>query len=295
MDEKESPTEKLIEQFNIQNKLPNSLKSSEQILEKSLEEKLLCCCLDYDLTISEYKSFVELKKKVIPSYDNNNPIHENSLLQLFSKTKKIIFNNQESPDLISSITTSSINSSNNMNHEKTIWRKIGFQTDNPRTDFRAGGIFSLDVMNYFSNNYEKEYINMINEDYFTFALVCIRLSHLIRIYLYLLYSEDIKINLKIKKNIFATRKEIKNFCYFLSNNTNLLFEIVSIGLKYIYQKFLEQKKTVNKEINYLLIDPIIVSSIQCLKNTLNNASIQDNDFISQLKKSFREYFLKYLK
>ena len=136
---------------------------------------------------------------------------------------------------------------------------------------------------------------MINEDYFTFALVCIRLSHLIRIYLYLLYSEDIKINLKIKKNIFATRKEIKNFCYFLSNNTNLLFEIVSIGLKYIYQKFLEQKKTVNKEINYLLIDPIIVSSIQCLKNTLNNASIQDNDFISQLKKSFREYFLKYLK
>ena len=304
MDEKESSREKLIEKFNIQNKLPNNLKSSQQILEKSIEEKIFCCCLDYDLTISEYKSYNDLKKKVIPSYDKNNPIHENALHQLFSKTKKIINKDKESSDFISNITnitTSSINSSNNnininiKDEDSIIWRKIGFQTGNPRTDFRAGGIFSLDVMNYFVNNHEKEYINMINEEYFTFALVCIRLSHLIRIYLYLLYSEDIKISLKYQKNILASRKELKIFCYFLYDNNNLLFDIISVGLKFIYQKFLEQKKNVNKEINYLIIDPIIVSSIQCLKNSLNNANIQDNDIISQLKERYREFFLKNLK
>ena len=69
MEEKENSNEKLIETVNITNKVRNNIKSPEQILEKSLEEKVCFCCLDYDLSISEYKYFIEIKKKVIPSYD----------------------------------------------------------------------------------------------------------------------------------------------------------------------------------------------------------------------------------
>ena len=292
MEERENPKEKLIKKENKMNNVRNNLRSPEQILEKAIEEQFLCCCIDYDLTISEYKTYIDLKKKVIPSYDPQNLIHENSLSQLFSKSKNIIFKDKESSDLISNGTLSTKNSTN-IEDEAIIWRKVGFQTGNPRTDFRAGGIFSLDLMNYFVNNYEKEYINMINEDYFPFALVCIRLSYLLRIYLFLLSSEEIRINLKYQKNILSTRKELKYFCYFLDDNNNLLFDIACIGLRFIYQKYMGKKKIGNKEVNYLIIDPIIISSIKCLKNTLNSLNIND-DFISKLKKSYRENYLKTL-
>ena len=60
MEEKESSKEKLI----VNNKqVRNNFVSEEQIIEKSPEEKILCYCINYDLTISEYKSFNILKKK----------------------------------------------------------------------------------------------------------------------------------------------------------------------------------------------------------------------------------------
>ena len=297
MDEKGSSKEKLIENINITNKVRNNLRSPDQVLTKETGEKLLCCCLDYDLTISEYKSFVDLKKKVILSFDEKNPSHELSLQQLFNKSKNILYKNKdkEKDEQLSNNTTNTLTtkgtSNNNISEEDgLIWRKIGFQTNNPRTDFRAGGIFSLDLMNYFANNHENEFTNIIKEDYFTFALVCIRLSYLIRIYLFLLTPEEIKINVKFQKNILATRKELKNFCYFLWEKENLLFEIASITLGFIFQRFVEQKKNSNKESNYLIIDPIISSSIQCIKNTLSNANIYE-DIIFRLKNEFRENFL----
>ena len=297
MDEKGSSKEKLIENINITNKVRNNLRSPDQVLTKETGEKLLCCCLDYDLTISEYKSFVDLKKKVILSFDEKNPSHELSLQQLFNKSKDILYNDKdkEKDEQLSDNTTITLTtkgtSNNNISEEDgLIWRKIGFQTNNPRTDFRAGGIFSLDLMNYFANNHENEFTNIIKEDYFTFALVCIRLSYLIRIYLFLLTPEEIKINVKFQKNILATRKELKNFCYFLWEKENLLFEIASITLGFIFQRFVEQKKNSNKESNYLIIDPIISSSIQCIKNTLSNANIYE-DIIFRLKNEFRENFL----
>lgn len=301
MEEKGSSKEKLIQNINITNKVRNYSLSRDQIIEKSLEEKLLCCCINYDLTISEYKCFIELKKKVIPPYDETNEDHELCLQSLLLKTKQILSNdkdkNKESSDLMSNATISSnITSKNTINSEEdtAIWRKIGFQTGNPRTDFRAGGIFSLDLMNYFSNKHENKYKAIINEDYFTFALVCIRLSYLIRIYLFLLSSEEIKINLKFQKNIIATRKELKIFCYFLFDNYNLLLDIVSVGIDFVYQKFIEQKKAGYKEVNYFIIDPIILSAVQGLKNTLNNVNLAD-DFINELKRNYRENFLSNLK
>ena len=61
----------------------------------------------------------------------------------------------------------------------------------------------------------------------------------------------------------------------------------------IFQKFKEQMKSGQKEINYLIIEPIIHDSIQCLKNSLNNFNIND-DIISHLKDSYRENFLRNL-
>jgi len=290
MEENENPKEKLIENINIQNKIRNNLISGEQIIPKAFEEKLCCCCINYDLTVSEYKSFNSLKKKVIPSYNAQNEEHEKTLKELFNKTKELLNNdNNISSSEITEITTKE--SSNEDENEK-IWRKIGFQTKEPRNDFRGGGIYSLDLMIYFIKNFEKDYLNIINEDYFTFALTCIRVSYLIRTYLYLLTSEEIRINSKFQRGIFANRKQLKYFCYFLIDNDNLLNDICCTSIISIFQKFKEQK-TGQKEKNYLIIEPIIQNSVQCLQNSLNDARLNDN-FISHLKESYRQNFLRTL-
>lgn len=290
MEENENPKEKLIENINIQNKIRNNLISGEQIIPKAFEEKLCCCCINYDLTVSEYKSFNSLKKKVIPSYNAQNEEHEKTLKELFNKTKELLNNdNNISSSEITEITTKE--NSNEDENEK-IWRKIGFQTKEPRNDFRGGGIYSLDLMIYFIKNFEKDYLNIINEDYFTFALTCIRVSYLIRTYLYLLTSEEIRINSKFQRGIFANRKQLKYFCYFLIDNDNLLNDICCTSIISIFQKFKEQK-TGQKEKNYLIIEPIIQNSVQCLQNSLNDARLNDN-FISHLKESYRQNFLRTL-
>jgi len=290
MEENENPKEKLIENINIQNKIRNNLISGEQIIPKAFEEKLCCCCINYDLTVSEYKSFNSLKKKVIPSYNAQNEEHEKTLKELFNKTKELLNNDNNISS--SEITEITIKESSNEDENEKIWRKIGFQTKEPRNDFRGGGIYSLDLMIYFIKNFEKDYLNIINEDYFTFALTCIRVSYLIRTYLYLLTSEEIRINSKFQRGIFANRKQLKYFCYFLIDNDNLLNDICCTSIISIFQKFKEQK-TGQKEKNYLIIEPIIQNSVQCLQNSLNDARLNDN-FISHLKESYRQNFLRTL-
>ena len=289
MEENEGAKEKLIENINVQSQVRNNLISGEQIIPKSFEEKLCCCCINYDLTVAEFKSFNLLKKKVIPSYNPQNEEHEKTLQELFNKTKELLNNDNNISSEITEITTKE---SNNDDESEKIWRKIGFQTKEPRTDFRAGGIYSLDLMMYFIKNYEKDYINILNEDYFTFALTCIRVSYLVRTYLYLLTNEEIRINSKFQRGILANRKQLKYFCYFLFDNDNLLNDICYICLLSVFQKF-KEKKTNQKEINYLIIEPIIQNSVECLKNSLDDARLNE-DFISHLKEYYRINFLKTL-
>jgi len=284
MEEKESSKDKLINRIRI------NVQSEEQILPKTIEENLLCCCIDYDLTFTEFKSFNELKKKVSLPYDNQNPEHEKTLQDLFNKTKELLNNDNLSE--ATQITTRENNEENNKETEK-IWRQIGFQTGEPRNDFRAGGIFSLDFMLYFIKNHEKEYINILNEEYFTFALTCIRVSYLVRTYLFLLTNEEIRINLKFKKDILATRKQLKYFCYFLFDNDNLLLNICCECLLSIFQKFKERKNIGKKESNYLMIEPITKNSIECLRDSLNNVGL-NQDFIAHLKENLRLNFLNTL-
>ena len=290
MEENENSKEKLIENTEIKNQVRNNVLSGQQILPKDSLENLFCCCINYDLTVSEFKSFIFLKKKVIPSYSEENPEHENTLKDLLNRTKELL-NDDNNQSEITEITTEKENINENEKDEK-LWRKIGFQTKEPRNDFRAGGIYSLDLMIYFIKNYEKDYINIINEDYFTFALTCIRVSYLIRSYLYLLTDEEINLNIKFQRGVLANRKQLKYFCYFLFDNDNLLNDICCICLLSVFQKF-KEKKTNQKEINYFIIEPIIQNSVECLKNSLDDARLNE-DFISHLKEYYRINFLKTL-
>jgi hypothetical protein len=67
------------------------------------------------------------------------------------------------------------------------WQDIGFQSRNPRTDFRGGGILSLDCLLYFVTNHQ-DYFNEIKKDKsgsFFFAISSINVTHHLMVYFYL--------------------------------------------------------------------------------------------------------------
>ena len=110
--------------------------------------EIICklCVFNCDLTKKEYKKFNKLKSECITLYDQNNEDHEKLLKSILEYNKN-----------------------------KT-WRQLGFQSDNPRTDFRAGGFFSLKFIHYISVFCNEEFSEMVDLEYFFFALICIRLS-----------------------------------------------------------------------------------------------------------------------
>lgn len=65
---------------------------------------------------------------------------------------------------------------NETSYDNSIWRKLGFQSNNPRTDFRAGGLISVKFIDFFITNYNHEFEELTKIDCFLYAIVCIKLS-----------------------------------------------------------------------------------------------------------------------
>ena len=72
-----------------------------------------------------------------------------------------------------------------------IWKDIGFQGKDPRTDFRGGGHLSLVCLMFFAENYKEEWDAQIkctkdDEDLMWLtAISSINLTHGLMIYLYM--------------------------------------------------------------------------------------------------------------
>ena len=263
MKEKENESESealIVKNNNQQDKI-----SPIQIIDKNIIDKYLCCCCDskYDLTIEEYNLFEKLKNETIISFDESNKEHEKSLNELLENGKDIISNEEIKEDY-------------------EYWRILGFQSNNPRTDFRAGGIYSVLFMNYFIRNNNIEVKEMIKLKYFSFGVVCIRITFLVRLFLFLSKKEDVKNQQLTNKIEGCSRKELKAFVYYLSNDNIILLDILSSILIFIKQKYIKEMDENKKELNFLLIDPIIYLGIKCLGKALNNSSKKRNDSLVDL-------------
>lgn len=64
--------------------------------------------------------------------------------------------------------------------ESYLWKKIGFQQNNPLTDFRESGALGLENLVFFSTNYPKEIKRMliISADVYPFAIVGLNITHM---------------------------------------------------------------------------------------------------------------------
>eukprot|EP00386_Alphamonas_edax_P008383 GDKI01027497.1.p1 GENE.GDKI01027497.1~~GDKI01027497.1.p1 ORF type:complete len:283 (-),score=63.78 GDKI01027497.1:324-1172(-) len=96
------------------------------------------CCL----TENERLVLQGLKNRVNIPYDDGNETHE----QLLYRYWALAFPNEPKA-----------------NSSSPRWKKLGFQSNNPRTDFRGGGVFSLRNMVYLAENYRHEFTRMLAE------------------------------------------------------------------------------------------------------------------------------------
>ena len=87
--------------------------------------------------------YYRIKTSYISYYNQSNAEHEKSLSFLYLSTLNCEYND----NLISDE-----------------WKKIGFETDNPRNEFKEGGYFSLLFITYFIKRYREEYQLIVNEN-----------------------------------------------------------------------------------------------------------------------------------
>ena len=239
----------------------------------------------YDLTNRQYKLYINLKNKLSIPYDKEDPEHAKLLQDFFNNLKDIIPEDEdEISDNINDSNTISTNINNETNTDdnliKKLSKKIGFQNINPTTDFRAGGLCSLQFMNYFAVHHKVELKEILREKYFSFVLTSINLSFLIRLVLYLTNIINIETSLKTYNLEGFSRKQIKHLAEQLEkeNQTEIdfIFSLMSQCLIFVFKKYCSELNYDKKDENFVKINSINRLVINYFGEVLNCLKRDEN-------------------
>ena len=110
------------------------------------------------------------------------------------------------------------------------WKTIGFQSHNPRTDFRGGGILGLHCIRYFIRAYPDEFSVMRSDDSFFFAITSINITHMLMIYFYMNKDEVAAET----KRLRAGRKQFKRFARLNMESKRAFYDLHAIVMMYTY-------------------------------------------------------------
>jgi len=97
-----------------------------------------------DIDLPTKQKMTEFQKYVSIAFDPQDPGHMSELYLLWKKE----FPDVEIPD----------------NLESELWKKLGFQSENPLRDFRGSGIFGLKNMLFFAEKYPKCFSDLVDID-----------------------------------------------------------------------------------------------------------------------------------
>ena len=180
------------------------------------------------------------------------------------------------------------NKNNNKNDLiKKLSYRVGFQNDNPRTDFRAGGVCSLQFMNYFAVHHKIELKKILKEQYFSFVLASINLSFCLRLVAYLTNINNIETTLKTYNLKGFSRKQVKIFSEHLEkeseNNIEFFFELLSQCFIFIFKKYQDEFELDKKNENLVKINSITRLAISCFGDVINNIN-KNEDLEEELKR-----------
>ena len=278
-----------INDITNQVKLVNQI-SKKQILNKSCScnnifENLFFCCINYDLTNRQYELYINLRNKLSIPYNQEDSIHAKMLQNFFNNLNDIIPEEEgkESENINDSNTISTnINNESNPDNNliKRLSKKVGFQNNNPSSDFRAGGLCSLEFMNYFAVHHKVELKEILKEKYFSFVLTCINLSFRFRLVLYLTNIVNIEATLKAYYLKGFTRKQIKHFSEQLENEiqtqNDFIYSLLSECLIFVFKKYRKEFELDKKDENFVKINSINKLVINYFGETLNCVNKDEN-------------------
>ncbi|KAL1452551.1 hypothetical protein WDU94_006770 [Cyamophila willieti] len=177
-------------------------------------------------------------------YDSNNAEHEESLLRLWQLLK---------PDVsLSSRVTKQ-------------WQTIGFQGDDPKTDFRGMGVLGLDNLLFFASEYptvvQRVLQHSLHPQYgYAFAIVGINLTSLA----YHLFQEDI-----VKSHVFNSCKSLPTLHVFHHFYCYLFYEFDRVWMesKPCVMEFSNIKNKFENNVRSLLKDPSVQLKIDLTMDT----------------------------
>jgi len=278
-----------INDITNQGKLVNQI-SKKQILNKSCScnnifENLFFCCINYDLTNRQYELYINLRNKLSIPYNQEDPIHAKMLQNFFNNLNDIIpeEEDKESENINNSNTISTnINNESNSDNNliKRLSKKVGFQNNNPSSDFRAGGLCSLEFINYFAVHHKVELKEILKEKYFSFVLTCINLSFRFRLVLYLTNIVNIEATLKAYYLKGFTRKQINHFSEQLEKESqtqnDFIYSLLSECLIFVFKKYCQEFELDKKDENFVKINTINKLVINYFGETLNSVSKNEN-------------------
>ena len=202
-----------------------------------------CCCVDdrNNITNEHYKSYRTFLQICEESFDKTNPRHQKLLKDLEEEGKEIMERVKPS-------------------NTTSVWRFLGFQTENPETDFRAGGFLSLEFMLYALRQNALTDIEL-TLPFFFFALTCIKILYNVKIFLYLFEPGSMKVFINSPKYTKANRHQIKKFCLLDGFERGFFLELLTSILKHIYRRFKLEISYQKEYENYAIIEPLIEGSM----------------------------------
>ncbi|CAD8091179.1 unnamed protein product [Paramecium sonneborni] len=185
---------------------------------KEFKEKYLSSCFDetYDLSNQEIKEWWELRVELYPLYSHED---ENCVKRI--------------KGLWYLLTDSDLEQIRNQK-----WTEFGFQQADPTTDFRGGGVQSLDdIINFVSDHKETKVKEMCKpQNDFYFAASSINITFFIKRFFHLQEQLDERDRKEI-----ADRVALKNFCRSLVREDNLWKKLHQLLLSDLFNEWMALK------------------------------------------------------
>lgn len=246
--------------------LPEGQSPDESLFGRMIQEYLLCGCIcpirpkgtDEKLTPIEESFLEEMRTELDAPFDPENADHEMLLNSVWRNT----FPGEREPEAID-----------------PRWRRLGFQSSNPRTDIRTG-VHALLAIEFMSRRYTSEFQTIVREasspeSEYPFAASCVSLAFSLIVFFKLNKRTAVNPSGSPSGSRLAVKQFVRN-CMKYKDSFNELFSNVAIRT---HREWMKQEPG-NFDIHYYAIAS--AQGIKAVANLFGKKRVRSSSDFSQI-------------
>jgi hypothetical protein len=209
------------------------------------------------LSEPERQFLIELQVAIARPFDSANPDHEILLSSVWRNT----FPGEPLPGLVD-----------------VKWTRLGFQSNNPRTDIRTG-FHSLEAMEYMSRNYTEEFRRIVHEasdpeTEYPFAASCVSIAFSLVVF----FKLNSRTSVNPSGSASGNRWAIKQFVRLSMTNKDSFNELFSMVTVRVHKEWMKQ---VSGEFDIHYFSVAIGKSMDAVAALFNTRRVDDFTSISR--------------